>query len=794
MEGPTQLFNYQTMANFASTSTIQPPKTVPHDEDQDQQPSLELHGNGEGTNSTTVEDGTRTNFQETLERNQTGDGDDPTWLPPKDYDLDDDLDLDDDEDDLDLDDDDDEDDLDLGEDAQDDQDQHDDYGPDEQLTTTKKIEDKELQDKIKMVEDNMKSMREERIQTNTSHLNTILDMQKEIENLRDENAILKKLMEVDNKAKEDVELEIKNLKTKMGKQADKWKQEIANVKQENEILTQQLNKDKDKYIEKQRIRNEEFIEGLKKEICNLRSQITAMMNNSKTKQRSGSAEKEEIGTLKARSATVDEPSDSESPDENSSSDEDKSNKIFNYSNEKLKRDLKKCKDLTGEYLIVSLFRRVARFFDEAEVVLKSQNFKRMSDREFLKSAKIQEKSIKDLREMAERLVEKLSQSMKKDDLPHSVCKMGKRSIVEVDILDDLLKERKLKIFEQLESRGLSLDDKLSEKSKYLDQPQFTGDNINELNFYEFKEEIDNYIKVCDVSREDSSALLKKCLKDQAKIHVEKIHGKKIIPDKKTLLATLKHKFGNTNKLKKELVNKHLEYGKIPYSISNGKSVEALVSKHLILLDKAESLENEVLGCIEDDRSYKEEVEKIMPEHSYEYLKRDQESDTWLESIRRLLENLRTVSEFQSSNETKITRTESSDEESDEEQDEEEVREDSRQICHICKAFGNYGGKHKHSKNGYPEPDTCPNLIEECIDDKDHLLKENNICRKCCKRISGHHGPEETCQYLSGKEYLKCSKEGCGYRYSFCPSHQSENQSLLNRRQKVLKDCGLEIFY
>ena len=125
-------------------------------------------------------------------------------------------------------------------------------------------------------------------------------------------------------------------------------------------------------------------------------------------------------------------------------------------------------------------------------------------------------------------------------------------------------------------------------------------------------------------------------------------------------------------------------------------------------------------------------------------------------------------------------------------EEEVVKEDTRQICHICKAFGQTGGKHKYSRSGFPEPDSCPHIIERSIEEKDHFLKQYNICRRCTKEAKNHD--ERTCQYLKGKEYLQCSQYKCGNRYSFCHHHQSENINLLNRRKEVLQKCGLEIFY
>ena len=360
-----------------------------------------------------------------------------------------------------------------------------------------------------------------------------------------------------------------------------------------------------------------------------------------------------------------------------------------------------------------------------------------------------------------------------------------------------IKETHTNILSEAKERNVRIFQSNDEEPRLIEEwelpPKFNGGIFP--NFYEWKFEVEIFFKKNFIQIEEQGRYLMKFTEGPAK-KVLKDENSDLYPDAKSILESLKSKFGGKYHIYMCIKNRHTHYGEIPNQIENLPRALEQTRKHLQLYSSAK-----YANCIHDPEDYARVLIACLPRDERKQVYREMDSTMTCEAqLNFIEENLRSLKKAlvdeifigggQGDEETSL-------EKEDEifQSDEEEVRIKPRfQVmklnCALCKdeepsshAVG-LGPRRKKRRSVVPE--TCKNLRFLCIADKLHYTQ--NVKRVCADCISPH---KSICTFLSTYPYFKCKALDCTLRFSLCPDHVALNKEKLEKTKQQFEELGLD---
>ena len=378
--------------------------------------------------------------------------------------------------------------------------------------------------------------------------------------------------------------------------------------------------------------------------------------------------------------------------------------------------------------------------------------------------------------------------------------------------------------DEIKTRNINIDKPDEDKTKFLTSPTFTGTtSATEPHFYEYWEQIEDYIAALGMSTEMSPMIVKASLKGDAKTKVDREFGSKVLPSLTEIESFLKEEYGNVEQLLQRLMKCHSDVGILTKDLSLD-ILQTRAETHLTLYNKAVLLEKVRPGITLDSYSYSVRLTEIFPQETIFDLN-ERKFRTTKEKITTLvskiestinaakeLKNYYPTTSQPTSNPTKEYDEEenNSDESSDEyhsDEDEDQVttsyhtalnppsplvKEDLERRCSLCYHIpGPTGGTiHKFSLRGNIEVDACPQLASLVLADKERLLDTNGYCKTCLYRKCRNG----ECKLPPELLHLLCCVVGCQTRWAVCSQHKEDNRQKLERRKIDLASHGITWIY
>ena len=379
--------------------------------------------------------------------------------------------------------------------------------------------------------------------------------------------------------------------------------------------------------------------------------------------------------------------------------------------------------------------------------------------------------------------------------------------------------------DEIKTRNINIDKPDEDKTKFLTSPTFTGTtSATEPHFYEYWEQIEDYIAALGMSTEMSPMIVKASLKGDAKTKVDREFGSKVLPSLTEIESFLKEEYGNVEQLLQRLMKCHSDVG----ILTKDLSLEILQSRaetHFTLYNKAVLLEKVRPGITLDSYSYSVRLTEIFPQETIFDLN-ERKFRTTKEKITTLvskiestinaakeLKNYYPTTSQPTYNPPKEQEEEenNSEESSDEDPSDEEeihpsyhteldppsplVKIDENKKCSLCYHSPNFKGNntaglhHKFSIRGNVEVDACPKLSMLSLAEKEKFLTSVKYCKTCLFRRE--HGP---CKLPPELTHLLCSFPSCQTRWAVCSQHKEDNRQKLERRKLELKTHGITWIY
>ena len=152
----------------------------------------------------------------------------------------------------------------------------------------------------------------------------------------------------------------------------------------------------------------------------------------------------------------------------------------------------------------------------------------------------------------------------------------------------------------------------TDTSKFYHVPIFKGENAEEVNIYEFFEQLTSYLEATNISPDEYGAVLKKSLQGTALHVVNKMFPNTLRPPMVEVKSLLIKHFGKPENILAGLKAKHEEIGEIP-DIGTGDAVIIYrkSSDHNSLIQKALMLEDDNRQ-VEFPKAYIDTIEMMLP--------------------------------------------------------------------------------------------------------------------------------------------------------------------------------------
>ena len=334
------------------------------------------------------------------------------------------------------------------------------------------------------------------------------------------------------------------------------------------------------------------------------------------------------------------------------------------------------------------------------------------------------------------------------------------------------------------------------------------------NFYEFYENVDDYLNRCDISEENKPTVILGFLSGTAKKKVEERFGVNTIPDLDILKEFLQDKFGEPQLMITEIINSHAAIGQIPNEENYKGTTQQLsdiVQKHIDLIIKAKSVEKASPDSVYNSLSYFQALVKILPRHLSRKLLMETCSTNNRSKIRQAMREVENLKGYlENYIQHAVDHSGKHDGKHEGRQDKkhaeyhtrltennDSVRVDSEGKCGICQMMQRFGVKqntnnlHKFSKNDYVELESCPYLRTQTTQHRASFTEMYEICRNCLKKPLSSHHQEKICKPLEILKHLKCGDDHCNKRAAVCFDHQSKNEKRLMEMKERYEKMGLE---
>ena len=378
--------------------------------------------------------------------------------------------------------------------------------------------------------------------------------------------------------------------------------------------------------------------------------------------------------------------------------------------------------------------------------------------------------------------------------------------------------------DEIKTRNINIDKPDEDKTKFLTTPTFTGTtSATEPHFYEYWEQIEDYIAALGMSTEMSPMIVKASLKGDAKTKVDREFGSKVLPSLSEIESFLKEEYGNVEQLLQRLMKCHSDVG----ILNKDLSLDILQSRaetHFTLYNKAVLLEKIRPGITLDSYSYSVRLTEIFPQETIfdinekKFRTTSEKISTLVSKIESTINAAKELKNYsiqptcnppQEEEEGENNSDESSDEyHSDEDENQAFpsyhtelnppsplVKKDTEGKCSLCYHAPNFKGgdsagmHHKFSLRGNIEVDACPKLALLNLHEKEKLLTSVKYCKTCLYRKE--HGE---CKLPPELTHLLCSFPPCQTRWAVCSLHMEDNRQKLERRKLDLATHGITWIY
>ena len=365
---------------------------------------------------------------------------------------------------------------------------------------------------------------------------------------------------------------------------------------------------------------------------------------------------------------------------------------------------------------------------------------------------------------------------------------------------------------EIKDRNINEDQDEEDKARFLTMPTFTGiTSATKPHFFEFWNQMEEYCKTRDVSKEIAALIVKSSMEGEAKLRLNQKFGSKVAPTLEELKEFLKQEFGNEEQILQRIIKCHKEAGSLNMTLNPAIIVDR-GQTHLTLYDKAVELEKVRPGITTESYAYLTGLRELFPSDILRNVISKGTTGSTESQIKALIAEVKismtTAKILQDRTNTNIDQeTEDSDGYSDEDEDEEDedkylntyytemnppselVRQDSERKCSLCYHSGSEsaGTAHKFSIKGNIEIDCCPLLAALDLVKKEALLDNIKFCMTCLYRRQ--HGE---CRSLPPElNHLLCGASECNKRWAVCATHKQENLPKLERRKKDLASHGIK---
>ena len=155
----------------------------------------------------------------------------------------------------------------------------------------------------------------------------------------------------------------------------------------------------------------------------------------------------------------------------------------------------------------------------------------------------------------------------------------------------------------------------TDTSKFYHVPIFKGENAEEVNIYEFFEQLTSYLEAINISPDEYGAVLKKRLQGTALHVVNKVFPNTLRQSMAEVKSLLVKHFGKPENILASLKAKHEKIGRIPNTGDADGDMDVVYkrsSDHACHIQKALMLENS--GCqVEFPKAYIDTIENMLPD-------------------------------------------------------------------------------------------------------------------------------------------------------------------------------------